>query len=170
MTTLFLFLWGYLSLLSAADSVRPNVVMLLSDDLVTLVRDSADSVAARWVKDVQSNPSSPSYAKVDKDELHANAATALSQFTEWLRSTENDEEIGRFYRRIGALRRAQGVGQHEILSGLTLLRKHVWTWARDNGVWEKPIDVYRVLELNRRIVLFFDKALYQVAVGYAGAS
>ena len=94
---------------------------------------------------------------------------ALSQFTEWLRATASDDEIGKFYRRIGALRAAQHVGPHEILSGLTLLRKHVWTWARDNGVWEKPIDVYRVLELNRRIVLFFDKALYQVAVGYAGA-
>ncbi len=142
--------------------------VLLSDDLVALVRDSADSVAARWVKDVQSNASAPNYARVDPKELHANAAMALSQFTEWLHNTGTDDDINEFYQQIGRSRRAMGFGHQEILSGLTLLRKHVWTWARDNGVWEKPIDVYRVLELNRRIVLFFDKALYQMALGFAG--
>ena len=29
-----------------------------------------------------------------------------------------------------------------------------------------PLDVYRVMELSRRIVLFFDKALFHTARGF----
>jgi hypothetical protein len=50
-----------------------------------------------------------------------------------------------------------------------LLRKHIWLFARRHGVWERPIDVYRVLELNRRIVVFFDKAMYETTRGFEAA-
>jgi len=33
-------------------------------------------------------------------------------------------------------------------------------------VGERPIDSYRVLEFNRRMALFFDKAMYHLARGY----
>jgi len=71
-----------------------------------------------------------------------------------------------FYQMLGRDRRDNGFSLDEVLSALTLLRKQVWTHARQQGVWERPIDVYRVLELNRRIVLFFDKAIYHTALGF----
>jgi hypothetical protein len=33
-------------------------------------------------------------------------------------------------------------------------------------MWHRPIDVYRVLELDRRITLFFDRAAYHAAKGW----
>ena len=94
--------------------------------------------------------------------------TAVSQFGRWLKGNEADAEVRAFYRALGRERREQGFQFNELLSSLTLLRKHVWTYARSYGVWERPIDAYRVLELNRRIALFFDKALYHSARGYEG--
>ena len=75
-------------------------------------------------------------------------------------------EAAAFYRRVGEERRRQGYPLEEVLSALTLLRREIWTFAREHQVLADPIDVYRVMELSRRIVLFFDKALYQVARGY----
>ena len=67
---------------------------------------------------------------------------------------------------VAAVINAGGFAVHEVLSSLTLLKKHVWSYAWNHGVWEKPIDVYRVLELNRRIAAFFDKAMYHTARGF----
>jgi len=141
---------------------------MLSDALVALVRDHADEVAALWLADVRSSPSTRSYAQADPGPLVANTATALSQFGRWLRGDEAESEVRAFYRALGRERRDQGYDLHEVLSSLTLLRKEVWTFARDRGMWARPIDVYRVLELDRRIVAFFDRAAYQTVRGWEG--
>ena len=46
-----------------------------------------------------------------------------------------------------------------------LLKKHIWTYARSQGVWERPVDTYRVMELQSRFAVFFDKAVYHLARG-----
>jgi hypothetical protein len=33
-------------------------------------------------------------------------------------------------------------------------------------MWNKTIDIYMTLELNRRIVIFFDKAVFYTTQGY----
>ena len=71
-----------------------------------------------------------------------------------------------FYRALGQERKGQGFALSEVLSSLSLLKKHVWTYARTQGLWEKPIEMYRALELNRRIAVFFDKATYHTACGF----
>ncbi len=139
---------------------------LLSDDLVAFVEDHATEVTQMWHKEVRSNPTTVSYSKIDADDLFDRGYTAISQFGRWLKGNEADEDIRTFYRALGKERKAQGFALHETLSSLSLLRKHVWTYARSKGVWERPIEVYRVLELNRRIALFFDKAVYYTARGF----
>jgi len=142
---------------------------LLSDALIALVRDHAEEVSRLFVAEARSNPTTASYATIDSDGFFERTCTALSQFGRWLKGDEADQEVRAFYRAIGRERRAQGFALHEVLSVLTLLRKHVWIYARTRGVWKRPIDVYRVLELNRRIALFFDKAIYHAARGYEEA-
>ncbi|HNQ21590.1 MAG TPA: NUDIX hydrolase [Phycisphaerae bacterium] len=144
----------------------PSAQALLSDALVTLIRDQAAEVTRAWLADVRSNPSTPSYPGLDAAVLHDRGFTALSQFGRWLRGNEAEDEVRAFYRALGVERRADGIAFHEVVSSLSLLRKHVWLHACRRDVWSTLLDVYRVLELNRRIALFFDKALYDAARGY----
>ncbi len=139
---------------------------LLSDSLVALVRDSAAEVTQKWFSAVRSGPTTASYSSADAAKVYDRAFVALSHFSEWLRGRSAEGEIRDFYQALGRERKEQGFKLEEILSGLTLLRKHIWTHARSRGAWEKPIDVYRLLELNRRTVLFFDKAIYHATVGF----
>jgi hypothetical protein len=53
-----------------------------------------------------------------------------------------------------------------VLSTLSLIKKHLWEFALSRGVWNKTIDIYMTLELNRRIVIFFDKAVFYTTQGY----
>jgi 8-oxo-dGTP diphosphatase len=138
---------------------------LLSDALVSMIEQQAEQIAERWLEEVRSNPTTNSYRSIDPPLLVAAATTALSQFSRWLRGAESDQEVRAFYRPVGHERIVQGVQPHEMVSSLTLLRRQVHEFARRQGVWERPIDVYRVLELNRRIVVFFDKAAYHMVKG-----
>ncbi|MFH1416734.1 MAG: NUDIX domain-containing protein [Planctomycetota bacterium] len=139
---------------------------LLSDALVSLIRDHAEEVTRGWFDEVRSNPTTASYQKVDPNDLFAGVYGTLSRFGGWLKGDEADEEVRSFFRSLGRRRHSQGCAVHEVISSLTLLRKHVWMFARGQGVWERPIDMYRVLELSRRIAHFFDKAMYHMTVGF----
>ena len=139
---------------------------MLSDALVALIQDRAEEVARLWLAEVRSNLTTTSYRRVPPDQLMERATSAISQFGRWLRGDEAANEVKAFYRALGRERKSQGFRSHEVLSSLTLLKKHVWTFARSQGVWERPIDVYRVLELNRRIAAFFDKAIYYTERGF----
>lgn len=139
---------------------------MLSDALIAFIRDHAKEVTKAWIEDVRTNPTTLSYRKIDPDLLVDRCSTAISQFRRWLRGHEADQEVRAFYRTIGQERKAQGFPMHEVLSSQTLLRKHIFAYARSQGVWQRPLDVYRVLELNRRIALFFDKAIYHTIRGF----
>jgi 8-oxo-dGTP diphosphatase len=140
--------------------------VMLSDALVSLIEEHAEEVARAWLADVGTNASTLSYRSLDQNKLLERASTALSQFGRWLIGREADQEVIEFYFRMGRERKRQGFKLQEVLSTLMLLKKHIWTFAHNHGMWERPIDLYRVLELNRRIVVFFDKAMYHTARGY----
>jgi 8-oxo-dGTP diphosphatase len=142
---------------------------LLSDALVSLIRDHAGEIARLWIEDIRQNPTTESYRAIPLPALSHGAAVALSQVGLWLAGDRADEEIREFFSDLGAVRATSGTPLHELISTLTLLKMEVWTFARQHGVWERPVDVYRVLELNRRLGSFFDKAIYHAARGFAGA-
>lgn len=140
--------------------------VMLSDTLIALIRENSEELSRRWLAELRENPATASYANVDSHQLLERAATALSQFSRWLSGHEADDEVAAFYHAIGRERRAQGFHNHEVLSALALLKKHIWVFAHSRCAWKRPIDVYRVLELNRRIVVFFDKATYHATRGF----
>ncbi|MFH0916156.1 MAG: NUDIX domain-containing protein [bacterium] len=142
---------------------------MLSDALVRLVEERADEICDRWLEVIRHNPTTPSYDRSDLIEVRRAAQEALSQFCAWLLDKGRDEEAEAFYVEVGRRRASQGFGLWEVISALTLLRKEIWTFAREHQVLASPMDVYRVMELSRRIVHFFDKALFHTARGYLAA-
>ncbi len=139
---------------------------MLSDALVALVEEHSNEITRLWVADVRSNATTKSYRRVDPSELFDRGDAAVAQFGRWFKGHEADEEVRVFYRNLGRERQTQGMAVHEVFSSLTLLRKHLWAFSRKRGFWERPIEVYRVLELNRRIAAFFDRAMYHMARGF----
>ena len=139
---------------------------LLSDALVAVIEERADEIARLWLMEVRTNPTTISYRKVHPDQLVERATAALTQFGRWLKGDEAANEVKIFYRQLARERKEQGFAVHELLSSLMLLKRQLWTFAHSLGMWERPIDMYRVLELSRRVAAFFDKALYHAARGF----
>ena len=143
----------------------PTKVML-SDTLVKLIKDGSEELARRWLEGVRSSPSTPTYATVDEAQLLELARRAIDWFSGWLSGEKIGQDLADYYYGIGRERFGQQYANHEILSALMQLKRQIWLYAREHGVWRRPIDAYRVLELNRRIVVFFDKAMYHVTRGF----
>jgi len=138
---------------------------VLSDALLELVRDKAEEISFNWLLSVRGNPSTPNYGEIEEWKIRERALEALTRFQYWLGTDGEDRELAEFYFALGRERREQGFSTAEVISALTLLRREFWNFARHHQVLESPMDVYRVMELSRRVVLFFDKAIYHASKG-----
>ena len=139
---------------------------MLSDTLVGFVTESAPYVARLWLADVRSNRTTTGYMHLDPEVLQNECIEGLKLLGRWLEGESTEEEIRSFYRALGARRRKQGIKSYEMLSAVMLLKKHIWTYARSQGVWERPLDAYRMMELQARFAMYFDKATYHLARGF----
>jgi len=148
---------------------RENTKNFLSDKLVEVIDHNAGLMAGHWVNDVTTNKTTPAYHKVSHERLRERFIEDARQYVQWLTGKSGNKKIKGHYRELGARRREEGYSLSELLSALSLVRKHIWEFALSQGMWNKTIDIYRTLELDRRMVMFFDKASYHVCRGYEEA-
>jgi ADP-ribose pyrophosphatase YjhB (NUDIX family) len=138
----------------------------LSDKLVRIIGKNADIIAKHWVEDIMVNKSTPTYASASPDEMFNRSLTVISQFQKWLSGEYNDDYIRSSYKDLGRNRKSEGFMLSEVISALSLLRKHIWEFALSQHMWNKTIDIYMSLELEKRMVLFFDRAAFYVVRGF----
>jgi len=138
----------------------------LSDRLVRLIEKNAGIIANRWLADITSNKTTPTYAVSDPIATQERILIVLRQFRKWLGGYYDDNDIRDYYRKLGLERKQEGFALSEILSAISLTRKHIWEFALSQRMWTKTIDIYMTLELERRMMIFFDRATFYAARGY----
>jgi hypothetical protein len=138
----------------------------LSDKLIKLIESNAEVIARRWLNHIRSNKSSPTYAQADPESTLQRNLIVVGQFGKWLSGFYNDDDIRNYYRKLGSERKKEGFALSEILSAISLTRKYIWEFALSQRLWNSTIDIYMTLELERRMMLFFDRASYYAARGY----
>ncbi|MFO7614050.1 MAG: NUDIX domain-containing protein [Bacteroidales bacterium] len=140
----------------------------LSDKLVRFIEENAETIGQRWLADVKTNKTTRTYGISDEKRTYDRTMKVISQFSKWLGGEYGDQQIRDFYKDLGRTRKAEGFLLSEVLSALSLIRKHIWEFALSNQVYARTIDIYVSLELERRMILFFDRAAFYVARGYEG--
>lgn len=139
---------------------------LLSDRVVGLVEENAELIARNWLDDVSENRSTPGYHRFNRRLLVERVLTVTAHFSSWLTGSYGSNDIKSYYMDLGRERKSEGFALSEVVSALSLIKKHIWQFALSMGVWDKTMDIYIELELNRRINLFFDKAIFYTTKGY----
>ena len=80
---------------------------------------------------------------------------------------QQKKHIWDYYDKVGQQRYEQGFKLSEVLSALSLTRKHIFAHVLANSnVWKKSIAMYQVLEFMWQVNYFFDKANYYVTYGF----
>ncbi len=160
--------WAIFDSFALAVGGQPGVMRsnLLSDDLVGIIEQNSEDIVRRWLEDVTTNKATMGYCKMNPVWMTKGVRRILSQFGKWLNGYYNDTDIRDLYMKLGKGSKKEGLLLSEVLSAWGLLRKHTWEYALSGGVWKRPIDVYSALELDQRILAFFDKATIYTSKGY----
>jgi 8-oxo-dGTP diphosphatase len=136
--------------------------------LYEIITRDAHLIAANWAAEVSSHPSTKNHSRLPSDEVYEQARTVISQFGQWLiRPGEKMDEIWESFQKRGAEGRQQGYRLSEMISALSLTRKHIFSHVLAlGGIWKNPVKMNRSMEIVSRVNLFYDKAMYHMARGF----
>ncbi len=145
-------------------------MLLMSQRLMELIERSADELARRWLEDVLADPELGSYHTYDPKLLHRSCSALISHLGEWVSRETSKQEVARRYESLGRQRRQEGFRLSEVTQAIILTRRRIWLKVLEAGLLDSVLDLHTAMELNNRVILFFDRALYAVARGYESVS
>lgn len=151
--------------LMPGDEMQPGVDFL-SAKLIRFIEQNVEVISIRWLEDVRTNRSTPTFARMDAAASLARNKTFIKHYRQWLEGRFSGQELKDFYQNLGRERKSEGFSLSEMLSAISLTRKHIWEFALTHGVWNRTIDIYMALELERNMMLFFDKVSYHITLGF----
>ncbi len=139
---------------------------MISQRMVELIEKNASSIAREWLRDIRVNVRTPFYHTFDEDRLYERAHTLYKRLGHWLSFNTPKDEIARHYKKIGWDRCEEGFPLAELIYSFILYRRHLWLYVLNSGFFDSAYELRQALELNNRIILFFDRAMYNVALGH----
>ena len=139
---------------------------MISQSLVELIEKNADKLAGQWLKDVKQNVHTPFYHTFDEDRLHQRALSMYKTLGQFLSIQTPKEQTAKYYRKYGQDRCQEGFPLPQLIYSFILFRRHLWLFILHAGFLDTAYELLRAMELNNRVILFFDRALHNMALGY----
>ena len=153
---------------------------MLSARLIWLIENHADALTKSTLKDIMTNPKTPSFHSVSREEMESRIYRLYHNLGTWIGS-RNEAQVEEEYFDLGRRRRADGVPLSELVYAVILYKHHLRQYIQDHGLIEAaadavthadmlPVHLHGVQELNYMVGHFFDQAMYHVARGYESRS
>jgi hypothetical protein len=137
-----------------------------SQKLVDLIERNADELTTNYVEDIRRDPRMPSYQGFDQKEIYKRAFRVYSQLGKWVSREATKEEVRSYWTALGRQRRREGFPFSEIVLSLCHIRRLLWTKIQAAGLLDTALDLYQAMDLQQRVLVFFDRAIYYAAIGY----
>ncbi len=138
----------------------------LTRRLVNIIIKNKEKIIEQWLEDIAVNPSTVEYHKVERVVLYNICDRILSYLTLWLGGLHDVSRIRNFYTNLGRERKKSGFKISGTLSALSLIRKHIWTFALAQDALQKNLELLMTFELQRRMTIFFDLATFYLTRGH----
>jgi hypothetical protein len=140
--------------------------MLASKKLVDLIEKNADGLTRKWLKEVNNEPDLSTYRNYDDDKLYQRAFAVYSHLGKWISTKTTKAEIEKTYRALGAQRYKEGFKLYEVIQALFITRRVLWLKVEADGLLDTALDLKSAMDLNSRVIVFFDRAVFYTAQGY----
>jgi len=141
---------------------------MLSARLVRLIEDHAEELFRGLLDDLQSNPRTPAYHRLDREELRSRLYDVYQNLGRWLADT-TEQHVETAYSELGRRRHAEGIPLSEVVFAIILAKCHLWEYIRTCGLMDSAVALYQEQELHRMVGRFFDRAIYHTVRGYEHA-
>jgi hypothetical protein len=134
--------------------------------LVKLIESHADELSRNLLQDLRKRDSTSTFHTYDEKEIYERAFNVYSHLGKWISRETTKDKIAKHYTALGAKRRKEGFALSEIIQALIMTRRHLWLKVLAEGFLDTALDLNQALDLNNRVILFFDRAIFYTAVGY----
>lgn len=137
--------------------------------IMELIKSDIDALVQRVVKDLLNRGETAYHKKFSEEFLFERVSDVYRGLSHWLDRATPKEEITKYYRDLGERRFHDEIPLHEVIMFLMLIKRHLWLYLLEKHYLSSSYELIKSLELNNRIVLFFDRAILAATVGYEEA-
>jgi cell fate (sporulation/competence/biofilm development) regulator YlbF (YheA/YmcA/DUF963 family) len=134
--------------------------------LIKLIEDNAAELTDRVYKELLAREETSSFKGLAEDAVRDRIYDVYSRLDSWLGRKSRTGEVQQSYIQLGKKSVKEGIPLHELVMYLMLVKRHLWLYVRENQFFESTYECYQALELNNKVVLFFDRAIFSVIIGY----
>jgi hypothetical protein len=139
---------------------------MIYSKLVKLVEDNQEELTKRSYKELLSREETLRYRNVPADILEERISDVYSMLVSWLNKEKRAGNIRKYYTDLGKRRFHEGIPLSEVVIAFMLLKRHLWLFVTEKQFFDSTYECYQALELNNKVVLFFDRIIYFTALGY----
>ncbi len=139
---------------------------MISEKFIKLIEENATEITDYWTKDIHKNESTPSFHGMEREECIGYGMSILQELGKWFDEKERGGDIKDIYIELGRARAKEGRPLSDIVSAQLLLKRHIWLYVLSHGFLSTAYELYQILELNNRVVYFFDRVIFYLIYGY----
>lgn len=134
----------------------------LSHVLIEIIEKHMEAIEKSWYADLKNKlPHLMVHAEMLAG-LHKNSLKGIQY---WLSRGSDTLGVEEFIE-TGQMLKKNNVSLPDVLSVLVFSRKALWTVVAENGIFASPLEIYNALEINNRIIYYYDKINYNITRGY----
>lgn len=139
---------------------------MISEKFIKMIEDNAEEITGYWSADIKENATTPAFHRITDAECIPYGTSLIQELGDWLDEGKKGSDIKDVYLALGKRRAIEGIALEDIVSAHLLLKRHIWLYVLSHGFLSTAFEIYQVLELNNRVVLFFDRLIFWLVYGY----
>lgn len=139
---------------------------MIYSKLVKLIEDNQKELTNRSLKDLQEREETKRYRSVQPELLAERVSDVFSKLVYWLNKERRAVDLQKYYTDLGKRRFNEGIPLSEVVLAFMLLKRHLWLFVTEKQFFDSTYECYQALELNNKVVLFFDRVIYFTIRGY----
>jgi len=139
---------------------------MISEKFIKMIEDNAEEITGYWAADIKENVTTPAFHRISEEECIPYGTSLIKELGDWLDEGKKGQDIKDVYLALGKKRATEGIALEDIVSAHLLLKRHIWLYVLSHGFLSTAFEIYQVLELNNRVVLFFDRLIFWLVYGY----
>ncbi len=142
---------------------------MIYSKLVKLIEDNQEELTKRSYNELLSREETTRYRGVPKDILLERITDVYSRLVSWLNKEKRAGDLRKYYSDLGKRRFNEGIPLSEVVLAFMLFKRHLWLFVMEKQFFDSTYELYQALELNNKVVLFFDRIIYFATLGYEEA-
>ncbi|MBN1573183.1 MAG: hypothetical protein JW984_08320 [Deltaproteobacteria bacterium] len=139
---------------------------MISEKFVKLIEENAKEITDYWINDIHKNESTPSFHEMAREECMGYGMSILKELGNWLDEKDKGGDVKDIYIKLGQKRAIEPRPLSDVVSAQLLLKRHIWLYVLSHGFLSTTYELYQILEVNNRVVDFFDRLIFYLIYGY----